>query len=186
MQFYPTKLSDVVIVDPRVFDDKRGYFMETYNEREFSKSGFELRFVQTNMSSSKRGTLRGLHYQLAPYAQGKLVRVVKGTVFDVAVDLRKGSPAFGQWVGIELSEYNKRSVYIPPGFAHGFYVLSDIAEFLYQCTAFYNPKAERGILWKDREIAIEWPIVGSLCILSEKDEKLPLLKDAEINFTYEG
>jgi dTDP-4-dehydrorhamnose 3,5-epimerase len=122
MQFFPTKLSDVVVVDPRVFEDKRGYFMETYNERDFSESGIEIRFVQTNMSSSKRGTLRGLHYQLAPYAQGKLVRVVKGSVFDVAVDLRKGSPAFGQWVGIELSQYNKRSVYIPPGFAHGFYL----------------------------------------------------------------
>jgi dTDP-4-dehydrorhamnose 3,5-epimerase len=137
------------------------------------------------MSSSIKGTLRGLHYQLDPHAQGKLVRVLKGSVYDVAVDLRRGSPTFGKWVGVDLSEENKLSLWIPPGFAHGFYVTSDMAEFTYKCTDIYTPMAERGIIWNDPNIGIEWPIQDDDLILSDKDRSNPPLQAAEYNFVYE-
>lgn len=181
MHFIQTKIQDVILVEPKVFKDSRGYFMETYNQKIFHENGITVEFVQDNMSSSVQGTLRGLHYQLAPYAQGKLVRVTKGRVFDVAVDIRRQSPTFGKWVGIELSEENKRSLFIPPGFAHGFYVLSEMAEFTYKCTALYAPKAERGIIWNDPDIGIAWPLLEKTLNLSEKDKNNPPLRLAEID-----
>ncbi|HPG39683.1 MAG TPA: dTDP-4-dehydrorhamnose 3,5-epimerase [bacterium] len=182
MEFVRTAINDVILIKPQVFADQRGYFMETYHEKEYRQNGIEACFVQDNMSSSVQGTLRGLHYQLAPYAQGKLVRVTRGRVFDVAVDLRRQSVTFGQYVGVELSEENKCSLWVPPGFAHGFYVLSDSAEFTYKCTEFYNPAAERGISWNDPEINIHWPIDNNNIILSEKDKKFPQFSGAEINY----
>jgi len=182
MEFIQTAIKDVILIKPQVFADQRGYFMETYHEKEYRHNGINAHFVQDNMSSSVQGTLRGLHYQLAPHAQGKLVRVTRGRVFDVAVDLRRQSATFGQYVGVELTEENKFSLWVPPGFAHGFYVLSDSAEFTYKCTAFYNPAAERGISWNDPEINIQWPIDNNNIILSDKDKKFPPLSGAEINY----
>jgi len=184
MKFIPTEIKDVILIEPKIFADERGYFMETYNQQIFEENGLDYHFVQDNMSSSVKGTLRGLHYQLEPYAQGKLVRVIKGAVFDVAVDIRQGSPTFGKWVGVELSEENKKSLFIPPGFAHGFYVLTRMAEFTYKCTSLYAPQAERGIIWNDPDLKIEWPIKGKQIILSQRDKTLPLFKDAEINSFY--
>lgn len=181
MQFIQTKIRDVILVEPKIFKDNRGYFMETYNQKIFHENGITVEFVQDNMSSSTRGTLRGLHYQLEPFAQGKLVRVTKGRVFDVAVDIRRTSPTFGEWVGLELSEENKRSLFIPPGFAHGFYVLSEMAEFTYKCTALYAPRAERGIIWNDPDIGIEWPLQEGNLVLSQKDNSNPPLRLAEID-----
>lgn len=184
MEFIPTDILDVCIIKPQLFGDSRGYFMETYKEPLFRDHGIDAQFVQDNMSSSIKGTLRGLHYQLAPHAQGKLVRVLKGSVYDVAVDLRRGSPTFAKWVGLELSEDNKLSLWIPPGFAHGFYVLSDMAEFTYKCTHIYTQSAERGIIWNDPEIGIVWPVDEKHLILSEKDKNNPLLREAEFNFAF--
>ena len=184
MRFIPTELKDVILIEPIVYADERGYFMESYNQKKFSENGISCNFVQDNMSRSVKGTLRGLHYQLNPHAQGKLIRVTLGSVFDVAVDIRKGSPTFAQWIGEELSAENKKSLYIPPGFAHGFYVLSDTAEFSYKCSAFYSPQSEAGLIWNDPTINIEWPLNSSNVILSDKDIKLPTIDNAEINFTY--
>ncbi len=184
MTFVPLEIPDVIIIEPDVLGDNRGYFLESYRRDEFTKDGIGVEFIQDNMSSSIRGVMRGLHYQLDPAAQGKLVRVVRGEVFDVAVDIRKGSPWFGKWVGQILSSEDKRSMYVPPGFAHGFCVLSDIAEFHYKCTGYYSPSHERGILWNDPAVGIEWPIVTGEAILSEKDAYNPLLADAEINCVY--
>ncbi|MBN1997740.1 dTDP-4-dehydrorhamnose 3,5-epimerase [candidate division KSB1 bacterium] len=182
MKFITTDIKDVLIIQPAVYGDERGFFMETFNAQKFAKAGLDLKFVQDNLSRSKKGTLRGLHYQLYPHAQGKLVRVTCGAVFDVAVDLRKNSSTFGRWTGVELSEENKHALYVPPGFAHGFYVLSDIADFVYKCTALYAPAAERGILWNDPQIGIQWPLAGTEPKLSKKDNALPPLKSAEMNF----
>jgi len=184
MRFIPAELPDVIIIEPKVFADARGFFLESFNEKIFRDNGITCRFVQDNISRSVQGSLRGLHFQLNPQAQAKLVRVTRGSVFDVAVDLRRGSPQFGRWVGVELSEENKRAMYIPPGFAHGFYVLDDVAEFTYKCDAFYAPEAERGIIWNDADIAIRWPVVDGKIILSQKDNSLPTLKDADLNFVY--
>lgn len=179
MKFIKTKIPDVVIVEPRVFEDHRGFFMETWEARKFAEAGIFVNFVQDNHSKSVQGTLRGLHYQIK-HPQGKLVRVVSGEVFDVAVDIRKSSQTFGQWVGVYLSEANKRQVWIPPGFAHGFYVLSDTAEFIYKCTDFYAPEYERTILWNDEDLSITWPIQKNVpLILSEKDKLGTPLKNAE-------
>ncbi|MGR2836018.1 dTDP-4-dehydrorhamnose 3,5-epimerase [Vibrio vulnificus] len=169
MKVIDTHIADVKIIEPTVFGDERGFFMETWNQKRFEElvTGKPTTFVQDNHSKSKKGILRGLHYQ-PQNTQGKLVRVVSGEVFDVAVDIRKGSPTFGQWVGEYLSAENKRQLWIPEGFAHGFYVTSDEAEFVYKCTDYYNPKAEVSIKWNDENLAIEWPI-STEPLLSEKD-----------------
>lgn len=170
-------IEGLVVIEPKVFPDSRGYFMETYNQRDMEEAGLNMKFVQDNQSMSTKGVLRGLHRQLN-FPQGKLVRVVKGTVFDVAVDLREGSKTYGQWYGVELSAENKKQFYIPEGFAHGFLVLSDEAEFCYKVTDFYHPGDEAGIMWNDPDIGIEWPIPEGMEInLSEKDQNWPKLKD---------
>jgi dTDP-4-dehydrorhamnose 3,5-epimerase len=181
-KFTETKIKGVYIIEPKVFGDHRGYFMETYNYEDFKNAGLDMVFVQDNQSKSKKGVLRGLHFQ-KQHAQGKLVRVISGEVFDVAVDLRKNSPTYGQWEGIRLSAENKKQFYIPEGFAHGFLVLSDEAEFVYKCTDFYHPEFEGGILWNDPDIGIEWPMDGiEEVLLSDKDKKASLLKDCNIEF----
>ena len=180
MEFEPTEIPDVVLIKPKVFGDHRGFFMETWHEKVFAEAGIKEHFVQDNHSKSSRGTLRGLHYQLQQ-PQGKLVRVISGEVYDVAVDIRQGSPTFGQWVGELLSEKNKYMLWVPPGFAHGFYVVSESAEFVYKCTNFYAPEFERAIRWNDPELKIDWPL-GEMGVpsLSAKDEKAPFLKGAEV------
>ncbi|AZL86083.1 dTDP-4-dehydrorhamnose 3,5-epimerase [Aliivibrio salmonicida] len=169
MKVIDTRIPDVKIIEPSVFGDERGFFMETWNQAKFEElvTGKPTRFVQDNHSKSKKGILRGLHYQ-TENTQGKLVRVVSGEVFDVAVDIRKGSPTFGQWVGEYLSAENKRQLWVPKGFAHGFYVTSDEAEFVYKCTDYYNPKVEISLFWADESLAINWPLSG-IPMLSEKD-----------------
>ncbi|OEF22686.1 dTDP-4-dehydrorhamnose 3,5-epimerase [Vibrio rumoiensis] len=171
MKVIDTSIPDVKIIEPSVFGDDRGFFMETWNQVEFEKkvAGKSITFVQDNHSKSKKGILRGLHYQ-TENTQGKLVRVVSGEVFDVAVDIRKDSPTFGQWVGEYLSADNKRQLWVPEGFAHGFYVISDEAEFVYKCTDYYNPNAEVSIKWNDKTIGINWPVTNDP-ILSNKDER---------------
>lgn len=169
MQTTRTAIPDVIVVTPRVFGDERGFFFESFNQQTFNDAtGLDLQFVQDNHSKSARNVLRGLHYQLAPHAQGKLVRLVAGEVFDVAVDLRRNSPTFGQWVGEILSGDNKKQMWIPPGFAHGFLTLSDTAEFLYKTTDYYAPQFERCIRWDDPELGIDWPIDG-MPTVSAKD-----------------
>ena len=179
-KFIETEIKDVYIIEPAVFGDSRGYFMETYKEADFKTAGLNYTFVQDNQSSSRKGVLRGLHFQKT-YPQAKLVRVLKGEVFDVAVDLRKNSPTYGKWTGVLLSEENKRQFMIPRGFAHGFLVVSDHAEFAYKCDEFYHPEDEGGIVWNDPDIGIDWNFDGEI-ILSEKDKKHPLLKDSKISF----
>jgi dTDP-4-dehydrorhamnose 3,5-epimerase len=184
-EFKRLEIPDVVLVIPKVFGDERGFFMETFKKSDFEKFGIKGDWVQDNHSRSKKGVLRGLHYQLNPKAQGKLVRVVRGAVFDVAVDIRKGSPWYGKWVGVILSEENKYMLWVPPGFAHGVAVLEDDTELLYKVSgAEYSPEHDRAIRWDDPEIGIIWPIREP--ILSEKDKNAPFLKDAENNFIYEG
>ncbi len=181
-KFTETGIEGMFIVEPTVFEDNRGYFMETFQERDFAEAGHDLKFVQDNQSKSSKGVLRGLHLQLN-YPQGKLVRVIKGEVFDVGVDLRGNSPTYGQWHGVVLSEENKKQLYIPPKFAHGFLVLSDEAEFLYKCTEFYHGEDEDGIIWNDEDIAIEWPLDGiDEIILSDKDKELKSFKEANIRY----
>lgn len=180
MSFNETKIKDVYIIDVKTYGDNRGYFMETYKESDFKQAGLNYNFVQDNQSSSRKGVLRGLHFQKA-HPQANLVRVLKGEVFDVAVDLRKNSPTYGQWVGVVLSEDNKRQFMIPRGFAHGFVVMSDYAEFAYKCDELYHPEDEGGIMWNDPAIGIEWPEVGEI-ILSEKDKVHPSLTDSKIVF----
>jgi len=178
-KFVETEIEGLYIIETGVFEDNRGYFMESYNYRDFKAAGIDAVFVQDNQSKSKKGVLRGLHFQ-KKHPQGKLVRVLKGEVFDVAVDLRKNSKTYGKWVGVILSDKNKRQFYIPEGFAHGFLVLSDEAEFFYKCTDFYYPDDEGGIIWNDPDINIQWPLEGiEEVILSEKDKKWPRLKDLE-------
>jgi dTDP-4-dehydrorhamnose 3,5-epimerase len=165
-------LPDLIVLTPKVFGDARGFFLESFNQRAFNEAvGGEWQFVQDNHSRSARGVLRGLHYQLPPHAQGKLVRVVQGAVFDVAVDLRPGSPTRGRWAGRLLSAENHEQLWIPPGFAHGFLVLSDTADFLYKTTAYYAPEHERCIVWNDPAIGVEWPLEGRPPLLSEKDAR---------------
>lgn len=179
--FIKTEIDGMFIVESTVFGDDRGYFLETYHYDEFKKAGIDAVFVQDNQSKSKRGVLRGLHFQ-TKRPQGKLVRVIKGEVFDVGVDLRKNSPTFGKWVGAVLSDENKRQLYIPAGFAHGFLVLSDEAEFVYKCTDFYDPENEGGIIYNDPNININWPISDDMeILLSQKDRALPSLKSFQNN-----
>ncbi|MBI1748799.1 MAG: dTDP-4-dehydrorhamnose 3,5-epimerase [Acidobacteria bacterium] len=180
MNFRETRLDGLWIVEPDVYSDYRGFFMEIYNQRAFAKFA-PVEFVQDNMSRSIKGTLRGLHYQVGSYAQGKLVRVTHGAVFDVAVDIRRASKTFGQWFGLMLSAENKLALYIGPGFAHGFLVISDVAEIMYKCTNFYEPQAERCIIWNDPDVGIEWPNSPDLNLCSSKDRTAPLLRDAEID-----
>jgi len=169
MNFKPTRLPEVVLIEPKVFEDSRGFFMETWEQRKFAAGGIDVRFVQDNHSTSSQWVLRGLHYQLRQ-TQGKLVRVTQGEVFDVAVDVRKSSPTFGQWVGEILNSTNRRMLWIPPGFAHGFLVLSERVEFLYKCTDFYDPGSERTLLWNDPDVNISWPLpAGVQPIISDKD-----------------
>jgi dTDP-4-dehydrorhamnose 3,5-epimerase len=172
-----THIDGLCIIEPAVHGDHRGYFMETYNQKDMAEAGLNMVFVQDNQSMSTKGVLRGLHFQ-KQFPQGKLVRVIKGAVFDVAVDLRPDSKTYGKWYGIELTEENKKQFYIPEGFAHGFLVLSDTAEFCYKCTDFYHPGDEGGLLWNDPDIGINWPISDDMTVmLSEKDAKQPLFKD---------
>lgn len=178
MNVIDTAIPDVKIFEPKVFGDERGFFFESFNQKFFEEAtGLTPSFVQDNHSKSSKGVLRGLHYQLPPMAQGKLVRVVQGEVFDVAVDIRKSSPTFGQWVGVHLSAENKRQLWIPEGFAHGFLTLTETAEFLYKTTNFYSPAHDRGIAWNDASINITWPS-GNGIIVSEKDRNAKRLSDA--------
>lgn len=184
-EFTPTNLKDVFIIKPYVFEDERGYFMETFRQEAFEAMGIEVQFVQDNESKSSRGVLRGLHFQ-SKQAQGKLVRVIKGEIYDVAVDLRIGSPTFGKAQGFILSSENKKQLYIPAGYAHGFYVLSEEVIFNYKCTDVYAPQYESGILWNDPDLNIDWPISALEAVkLSEKDKALPCLKDIKSPFKYE-
>lgn len=170
MKIIPTEIPDVLIIEPKVFEDERGFFFESFNQKQFDEAvGYHVNFVQDNHSKSVKGVLRGLHYQEEPYAQGKLVRCVVGEVFDVAVDIRKESPTYGKWVGVNLSAENKRQLWIPEGFAHGFLVLSEIAEFNYKTTNYYTPKNEKCIIWNDNTLKIEWPADEKKVILSPKD-----------------
>ena len=170
MKIIPTHIPDVLILEPQVFGDARGFFMETWNAKTFADAGLDLNFVQDNHSRSRQGTLRGMHYQIK-HPQGKLVRVTSGKVFDVAVDLRQSSPTFGQWAGAELSDEDHRMLWVPPGFAHGFYVMSESADFLYKCTDLYAPEYDRSLHWNDPSIGIEWPLVnGAAPTISAKDE----------------
>ncbi len=178
MNAIKTAIPDVIIFEPKVFGDERGFFLESFNQKIFEEAtGLKREFVQDNHSKSSKGVLRGLHYQLPPMAQGKLVRVVQGEVFDVAVDIRKSSPTFGQWVGVHLSAENKRQLWIPEGFAHGFLTLSDTAEFLYKTTNYYSPKDEGAINWNDADLAITWPAAGEV-LVSTKDQIAPAFKNA--------
>ena len=180
MNIIPTEISDVLIIEPRVFGDSRGFFFESFNQNAFQKAtGLSINFVQDNHSRSAKGVLRGLHYQIEQ-AQGKLVRVVRGAVFDVAIDLRKSSATFGKWVGAELTEDNKRQMWVPPGFAHGFLTLSESAEFLYKTTDYYAPQFERCVAWDDPTLAIAWPLSGSAPLVSVKDQAGSTLQDAQI------
>ena len=180
MNFEPTTIPDVILIKPQVFGDSRGFFMETYQLQQFSATGLPIIFVQDNHSGSQQGTLRGLHYQLRQ-AQGKIVRVVVGEIFDVAVDLRRWSPTFGKWVGMNLSAQNKLELWVPPGFAHGFYVLSEWAEVIYKTSDYYAPHWERTLLWNDPTLNIAWPIPeGKLPLLSAKDLQGKLLDEAEV------
>ena len=181
-EFKRLEIPDVILITPKAFGDERGFFMESHKESQFKANGIAFDFKQDNHSKSSKNVLRGLHYQLEPYAQGKLVKVVTGRIFDVAVDIRKGSPTFGKWVSAELSEENKQMLWIPPGFAHGFLSLEDNTNVLYKSTNEYNKESEGGILWNDPEIDIKWPVSNP--ILSEKDKKHPLLNEADINFNY--
>ncbi|HBD5271083.1 TPA: dTDP-4-dehydrorhamnose 3,5-epimerase [Escherichia coli] len=180
MNVIKTEIPDVLIFEPKVFGDERGFFFESFNQKVFEEAvGRKVEFVQDNHSKSSKGVLRGLHYQLEPYAQGKLVRCVVGEVFDVAVDIRKSSSTFGKWVGVNLSTENKRQLWIPEGFAHGFLVLSETAEFLYKTTNYYHPESDRGIIWDDKEIGIVWPCESKV-LLSAKDARQPTLSVAKM------
>lgn len=184
MNVIKTDIEGVVIIEPKVFGDNRGYFFESFSERDFSSKVREVKFVQDNESKSCFGVLRGLHFQKSPYAQSKLVRVVKGAVLDVAVDIRKGSPTFGKHVAVELTEDNHRQFFIPRGFAHGFVVLSDEVIFQYKCDNFYAPEYEGAIAWDDPDLGIDWKIPVQDIILSQKDKNHPQLKDAQWLFNY--
>ena len=179
MQATTTAIEGLLILEPKVFGDERGFFLESYNQKAIDNAlGHEVRFVQDNHSRSAKGVLRGLHYQLPPHAQGKLVCVTQGAVFDVAVDMRRGSPSFGRWVGVELSGQNHRQLWLPPGMAHGFLVTSDSADFLYKTTQYYAPEAERAVRWDDPTIGIDWPALDHAPVLSAKDAAAPRLADA--------
>lgn len=181
MKFTRSAIREVIVIEPKVFGDRRGFFMETYRRDIFRANGIDVEFVQLNHSMSSKGTLRGLHYQ-SVRPQGKLVRVILGEVFDVAVDVRFGSPTYGKWVAEVLSSDNKKQMYVPAGFAHGFCVMSETAEFVYACTDYYHPQGERGIIWNDPGLAIPWPVRDP--ILSDKDKLYPQFKDLKTDFVF--
>jgi len=183
MQIIQTGLPDLLIIKPHIFEDNRGYFFESYNQNKFLEHGLHYTFVQDNESLSTFGIIRGLHYQLAPYAQAKLIRVIYGKIFDVAVDLRENSSTYGQWYGCELSAENKEQLLVPRGFAHGFSVLSDKAIVFYKCDNFYHPESERGINYRDPSLHIDWKIEPGKAVVSAKDKVLPDFKDADMNFS---
>jgi dTDP-4-dehydrorhamnose 3,5-epimerase len=182
MQVHPTHISGLVVVEPRVFGDDRGYFFESFNAEKFREAGLQTQFLQDNQSLSSRGVLRGLHFQRPPHAQGKLVRVIKGAVLDVAVDIRKGSPTYGQHHKLELNEENKLQFYIPPGFAHGFATLANDTVFCYKCTDLYHPETEGSIAWNDPDLGIDWQLENP--VLSDKDQQSPDFASFESPFTY--
>jgi dTDP-4-dehydrorhamnose 3,5-epimerase len=184
MPFIPTSIPDLFIFEPRVFEDNRGYFFESYNQKTFREAGIEINFIQDNQSSSQYGVIRGLHYQLDPYGQTKLVRVLSGKILDVAVDIRKGSPSFGKSFSIELSAENKKQLLVPKGFAHGFSVLSEKAEVFYKCDSFYNKESEAGFMYNDATVGIDWKIPPGKEIISEKDKWLPSFAECMNNFIY--
>lgn len=181
-EFQPLSIPDVILIKPQVFKDGRGFFVETYKYTDFATIGIKEKFVQDNHSSSEKNVLRGLHYQINPNAQGKIVRCLRGSIYDVAVDIRKNSPTYGKWVSVELSAENQLMIYIPTGFAHGFLVTSDVAEIVYKCTSEYSSVSDRGVIWNDPNIAIKWPT--SYPILSDKDSKHKTLDEADNNFEY--
>jgi dTDP-4-dehydrorhamnose 3,5-epimerase len=181
-EFIPLGIPGLILIRPRVFGDDRGFFLELYKHSDYVRAGIGEHLVQDNYSKSAKGVLRGLHYQKNPRAQGKLVTCITGRIFDAAVDIRKGSPSYGKWAGVELSGENKHLLYVPPGFAHGFQVLSDAAEVLYKCTEEYSPSDDRGVIWSDPDIGIAWPLGAPL--LSGKDKTHPVLKDADNNFVF--
>jgi dTDP-4-dehydrorhamnose 3,5-epimerase len=184
MPFIQTNISDLLVFEPKVFEDNRGFFFESFNQQTYLAAGIEIDFVQDNQSWSKYGVIRGLHYQLNPHAQTKLIRVLAGKILDVAVDIRKGSPTYGKSFSIELSAENRKQLFIPAGFAHGFSVLSDHAEVLYKCDSFYSKESEAGILYKDKTINIDWKIPAGKEIISEKDKGLSLFAECRNNFIY--
>jgi dTDP-4-dehydrorhamnose 3,5-epimerase len=184
MKIIHTDFSGLLIIEPRIFSDPRGYFYESYNENKFQESSLKYDFVQDNQSKSSYGVIRGLHYQVEPNAQTKLIRVLSGKIYDVAVDIRKGSPTLNKWFGIELSEDNHLQLLIPKGFAHGFSVLSKTAVIMYKCDGFYVPDAERGIIYNDKDLNIDWRIEPEKILVSEKDTRLPSLHNADMNFNY--
>ncbi len=182
-EFKSLEMPGPILIRPQVFGDVRGFFLEVYKHTDFAGAGIREHLVQDNYSKSEKGVLRGLHYQKTPKAQGKLVICLHGSIYDVAVDISKGSPHYGKWVGVELSEENRLMLYVPPGFAHGFQVLSETAEVMYKCTEEYSPSDDRGIIWNDPEIGIAWPLPAP--ILSDKDKTHPGLRDADNNFTFQ-
>ena len=186
MPFIKTNIPDLLVFEPKVFEDSRGYFFESFNLQTYRAEGIDINFVQDNQSSSQYGVIRGLHFQLNPYAQAKLIRVLAGRILDVAVDIRKNSPTYGKSYSIELSAENKKQLFIPAGFAHGFSVLSEQAEVFYKCDSFYNKESEGGILYSDTSIGIDWKIPAGKEIISEKDKQLPLFANCRNNFEYKG
>lgn len=186
MPFHSTEFPDLFLFEPRVFEDKRGYFFESYNQTVFQEAGFQYNWVQDNQSRSSYGVVRGLHYQTEPHTQAKLVRVLRGTIWDVVVDLRIGSPTYGKSYGVELSAENKWQILVPKGFAHGFSVLSDTVEVLYKCDDYYNKESEQGIRWNDPDLRIDWKIPADNMIISEKDLTHPFFKDSHHQFRFHG
>lgn len=184
MKFIPCDIQGLILIEPSVYKDSRGFFFESYNQKPFAQNGIAINFVQDNQSFSTYGVIRGLHYQLNPHAQAKLVRVLQGKILDVAVDLRKGSPTYGQHFDVELSDENNLQLFIPAGFAHGFSVLSQTATVLYKCDAFYNKESEGGIRFDDADLNIDWKVDPAHVVVSEKDLQLPLFKEASSNFTF--
>ena len=184
MKLIEKALNGILLLEPRIFEDERGYFLETYNAAKLQAFGIDHGFVQDNISRSRHATMRGMHYQLAPDCQAKLVSVVAGRIFDAVVDIREGSPSFGEWAGFELSAENRRSLYVPEGFAHGFVVLSDWADVIYKCSRPYAPGSSRVFRWDDPEVGIDWPIQAS--VFSRADAEAPLFRAAERNFTFRG
>lgn len=185
MNIKETSIPGLLIIEPDVFEDPRGYFFESYNHRQFQEAGIDKYFVQDNQSLSGYGVIRGLHYQLSPYSQSKLVRVLEGSVWDVVVDIRKNSPTFGRSFGLEISAKNRIQLYVPKGMAHGFAVISPAAVFFYKCDNFYNQSAERGIHYLDRDLGIDWPVPAEKILISSKDQILPPFREAEMNFYYQ-